>query len=63
MDSESRRGRDYIRVVAVATVSAADVAEALATMWQVFRRAAGAGIEGWDMAAAVAEVRPEDPAE
>jgi hypothetical protein len=29
VESESRRGRDYVRVVAVATVSATDVAEAL----------------------------------
>ena len=58
VESESRRGRDYVRVVAVATVSAADVAEAPDIGWQVFRWAAGDGTEGWDMAAAIAEVRP-----
>ena len=50
-------------VVAVATVSAADATEALAVMWQVFRRTGRSRIEGWDMAAAVAEVRPEEPAQ
>jgi hypothetical protein len=56
-ESESRRGRDYVRVVAVATVSAADVAEAFDIGWQVFRWATGDDTEGWDMAAATAEVR------
>jgi hypothetical protein len=48
-------------VVAVATVSAADVAEALDIGWQVFRGAAGNDSEGWDMAVAIAEFRPADP--
>jgi hypothetical protein len=45
-------------VVAVATVSAADVAEALDIGWQVFRWATGDDAEGWDMTAAIAEGRP-----
>jgi hypothetical protein len=36
VEFESKRGRDYIRVLAVVTVSAADVAEALDIAWQVF---------------------------
>ncbi|MBV9093808.1 MAG: hypothetical protein JO132_08035 [Streptosporangiaceae bacterium] len=58
VESESRRGRDYVRVVAIATVSAADVVEALAIAWQVFRWAAADDTDGWDMAAAIAEIRP-----
>jgi hypothetical protein len=41
MDSEIRRGRDYVRVVIVATVDAGDVAEALDLAWWAFRKAAG----------------------
>ena len=39
MDSWVRRGRDYLQVVIVATVNAADVAEALDLAWQAFRSA------------------------
>jgi len=45
-------------VVIVATVTVADVAEALDLAWWVFRKAAGDDAEGWDMAGATAEVRP-----
>jgi hypothetical protein len=62
LESESRRGRESVRVLVTATVSAADVAEALDIAWQVFGWAAGADTGGWDMAAAMAEVRPEHPA-
>jgi hypothetical protein len=58
VDSEVRRGRDYVRVVIVATVDAADVAEAMDLTWWAFRKAAGEDLAGWDMAAATAEVRP-----
>lgn len=59
LDSEVRRGRDYVRVVMVMTVSAADVAEALDLAWWAFRKAVGADAEGWDRAGATAEVRPQ----
>ena len=59
VDSEIRRGRDYVRVVIVATVDAADMAEALDLAWWAFRKAAGEDLAGWDLARAVAEVRPE----
>ena len=59
VDSEVRRGRDYVRVVTVMTVGAADVAEALDLAWWAFRNAAGTDAEGWDRAGAMAEVRPE----
>jgi hypothetical protein len=39
-------------------VIAADVAEALGAAWQAFRQAAGDDPAGWDLAAAVAEVKP-----
>jgi hypothetical protein len=58
MDSEIRRGRDYVRVVIVARVDAADVAEALDLTWWAFRKAAGEDLAGWALADAEAEVRP-----
>ncbi len=59
IESETRRGRDYVRVSITAAVDAPDVAEALTAAWDAFRQAAGDGTAGWDMAAASAEVRPE----
>ena len=43
----------------MATVDAADVAEALDLAWWTFRKAAGEDLAGWDLARAAAEVRPE----
>jgi hypothetical protein len=57
VESESRRGRDYVRVTLSMTIIAADVAEALATAWWVFRKAAS-DAEGWDMTSVTAELRP-----
>jgi hypothetical protein len=57
VESESRRGRDYVRVTLAMTVAAPDVAQALATAWWAFRRATGNDAAGWDMASAEAEVR------
>jgi hypothetical protein len=59
IEAETRRGREYVRVTVVMTVSAADVGAAAAAGWGVFRRAADGDPGGWDMAAASAEVRPE----
>jgi hypothetical protein len=59
VDSEVRRGRDYVRVVIVGMVDATDVAEALDRAWWAFRKAAGEDHTGWDLADAMAEVRPE----
>ena len=59
IESETRRGRDYVRVSIMAAVDAADVAEALTAARDAFRQAAGEDTAGWDMAAASAEVRPE----
>jgi hypothetical protein len=59
MASEIRRGRDYVRVVILATVEADDVAEALDHAWWAFRKAAGEDLAGWNLADAEAEVRPE----
>jgi hypothetical protein len=61
LESESRRGRDYVRVTVSVTVEAADVAQAMARAWRVFRKAAGDDIAGWDMPAAAAEIRPAEP--
>ncbi len=58
IDSEVRRGQDYVRVVVVATIVTADVAQAAIVAWRAFRRAAGEDLAGWDVAAATAEVRP-----
>ena len=59
IESETRRGRDYVRVTIGAVVDAADVAEALTAAWDAFRQAAGDDTAGWDIAAASAEIRPE----
>jgi hypothetical protein len=59
VDSEVRRGRNYVRVVIVATVDAADAAEALDLTWWTFRKAAGEDLDGWALADAEAEVRPK----
>ncbi len=61
VESETRRGRDYIRVTISMTVSAPDVAQALVTAWRVFGKAAGDDAAGWDTAGASAEVRPGLP--
>lgn len=58
VDSESRRGRDYVRVTIVMTVMAADAAEALSAAWWAFRKAAGGDAGGWDKASTTADVRP-----
>jgi hypothetical protein len=59
IESETRRGRDYVRVTFTAAVEAADVAEALTAAWETFCQAAGDDAAGWEMAAASAEIRPE----
>jgi hypothetical protein len=43
----------------VATVDAADVAEALDLAWWAFGKAAGEDLAGWALADAEAEIRPE----
>ena len=52
VDSEVRRGRDYVRVVMVMRVNAADAAEALDAAWWAFLKAAGEDLAGWNTAAA-----------
>jgi hypothetical protein len=59
IESETRRGRDQVRVTLAVTVDAPDVAQALAAAWWVFRKAASDDSAGWDMAEATAEIRPE----
>jgi hypothetical protein len=62
IESETRRGRDYVRVRVAVTVGAPDLGQAAMTAWGVFRAAAGQDIAGWDMAAASAEIQPEGQA-
>jgi hypothetical protein len=59
-DSEFRRGRDYVRVVMMATADAEDLADALGLVWQAFGEASSMD-NGWDLAAASAEVTPVAP--
>ena len=59
LESETRRGRNYVRVTITAAVDATDVAEALTAAWNAFRQNAGHDAAGWDLPAASAEVRPE----
>jgi hypothetical protein len=61
IESESRRGPDYVRVTLSMTVAAADVAQALTAAWWTFRKAAGRDADGWDLTGVTAEVRPRDP--
>jgi hypothetical protein len=59
IESESRRGRDYVAVRILMTVDAANVAQALTVAWEAFHRATGDDPAGWDFASAKAEVQPE----
>jgi hypothetical protein len=59
--SEHRRGAGYVRVTVAMTVGARDVADALAIVWDAFTGAAADDLDGWDVTAAVAEVRPGAP--
>ena len=58
IEGQSRRGRDYVRVTIVMTVTAGDVGQALTIAWRALRKAAGDDIAGWDAAGASAEVSP-----
>jgi hypothetical protein len=58
VETETRRGRDYVCVNILIMVIAAHVAEALGTAWLVFERAISDDPAGWDLAAATAEVKP-----
>ena len=58
--SEHRRGAGSVRVTVAMTVDARDVADALAIAWDAFTGAA-ADVDGWDVTAAAAEVRPGPP--
>jgi hypothetical protein len=59
--SEHRRGADYVRVTVAMAVDARDVAHALAIAWDAFTGAAADDLNGWDVTAAAAEVRPGPP--
>ncbi len=59
IESEIRRGRDFVRVTITAAVDAVDIAEALTAAWGGFRQAAGDDAAGWDMTTAVADIRLE----
>ena len=59
IESETRPGRDYVRVTVVMAIGAPDIAQALTAAWWVFRKAAGSDTAGWDLAGATAEVQPE----
>jgi len=52
IESETRRGRDFVRVTITAAVDAVDVAAALSAAWDAFRQAAGDDAGGWDVVAA-----------
>ena len=61
IESEARRGRDYVRITVSVEVSAPDVTPALTAPWSVFRQAASDDTAGWDLSSATAEVWPEGP--
>jgi hypothetical protein len=58
IDSEMRRGRDYVRVAMSVTVDAPDIAQAAVVAWRIVQQAAAADVSAWDMAGASAEIRP-----
>ncbi len=62
IESEMRRGRDYVRVAMSVTVDAPDIAQAAAVAWSVVQQAAAADVSAWDMAGASAEIRPAERA-
>jgi hypothetical protein len=57
IESETRRGRDFVWVNVVMTVAAEDVVQALMVAWRVFQRTAGEDLTGWDLEAASVEVQ------
>jgi hypothetical protein len=62
IESETRRGRDYVRIRVSVTIGAPDLGQAAVAAWEVFREAAGDGLAAWDLAAASAEIQPEEKA-
>jgi hypothetical protein len=58
VESEARRGRDYVRIRVSVTVDAPDIGQAAVAAWGAFREAAGEDAAAWDMAGASAEIRP-----
>jgi len=57
IDTETRRGADYVRIRITMTIETADVAGAVTLAWEAFRAAAG-DPGSWDLAVAAASVRP-----
>jgi hypothetical protein len=62
VESETRRDPDTVRVRILVTARAADVGQTAVIAWDVFRTAAGEDAAAWDIAAASAEIRPEEKA-
>jgi hypothetical protein len=62
LHSETRRGRDMVRISMLITVTASDVGQAAVIAWDVFKVAADEDAAAWDMAGASAEIRPADKA-
>jgi len=56
VESETRRGRDSVRVRIAVTTRAADLGQAAVIAWDVFRTAAGEDIAAWDTGAATAMI-------
>ncbi len=48
IESQSRRGRNYLRETIARTVDASDIARALTAAWSAFVEAAGDDPAGWD---------------
>ena len=58
IESETRRGKDYVRVTISMTARVPDVAQALTAAWWAFQKAVGDDTAGWDMVGVAAQVRP-----
>jgi hypothetical protein len=59
IESESRRGWDFVAVRILMTVDAVDVAHALTVAWGAFQVLLATTWPGWDLASARADVQPE----
>jgi hypothetical protein len=60
LESEVRQGRDLVRIRVLVTVAAADLGQAAVIAWDVLRVAIGDDAPSWNLAAASAEIQPED---
>jgi hypothetical protein len=62
LHSETRRGRDRVRISLLITVTASDVGQAAVIAWDVFKVTAGEDAAAWDMLGASAKIQSQEKA-